>query len=64
MTHLKIPSWADCEIAVREERENGEPATALEKFVFEFDHTSDPQWRPMLAAVLADMMPQGAKVEY
>ena len=64
MKYLKIPSWADCEIAVREKLENGEPATALEWFIYEFEHTYDPRWRSMLAAVLADMMPQGAKVEW
>ena len=63
MKHLKIPSWHDCIEAVANERKTGEPPTALEKFVNEYE-VEDTLWRPMLAAVLADMMPQGAKVEW
>lgn len=64
MTHVKIPSYQDAEIAIHNERKTGESATALEKFVHEYEHTMDSEWRPMLAAVLADMMPAGATVEW
>ena len=63
MKYLKIPSWHDCTEAVVNERKTGESPTALEKFVNEYE-VDDTLWRPMLAAVLADMMPQGAKVEW
>ena len=46
-----LPEWSDCELAVDEKR-----ATALERFIYDYEPSDADQWRGQLAAVVRDAM--------